>query len=76
MYLVKKNNEKNIKLIGKNEDNDTNEEMCLCDLINKYSLQNQTENYIDKITGGNYTISNSKIKVTFFLYTGEVKSID
>ena len=50
--------------------------MCLCDLINKYSLQNQTENYIDKITGGNYTISNSKIKVTFFLYTGEVKSID
>ena len=76
MYLVNKNNDKNIKLIGKNEDNNTNEEMCLFDFIDKYSLQNQTESYIDKITGGNYRITNQKIKVSFFLYTGEVKSID
>ena len=73
IYLVNKNNDRNIKIYGKNEDNDNNEEMFLFDLIDKYNLQIKTESYIDKITGGNYTISNSKIKVTFFLYTGEVK---
>lgn len=73
IYFVNKNNDKKIKLIGRNELSGVNEEMVLNDFIERFNLVENVKDYLSKIIGGNYVFDGEKIKVGFTLYTGEVK---
>ena len=71
MYFVNKN--RTIKLIGRDEVKGVNETMMLYDFIDKFNMEDRVKDYVSKITGGNYIIEGDKGKVSFLLYSGEVK---
>lgn len=73
MYFVNKNSDRTVKLIGRDEVKGVNENMLLCDFVDRYGLEDRVKEYAEKITGGNYIIEGEKVKVDFLLYTGEVK---
>ena len=73
MYFVNKNSDRTVKLIGRDEVKGVNENMLLCDFVDRYGLEDRVKEYAEKITGGNYIIEGEKVKVDFLLYSGEVK---
>lgn len=73
MYFVNKNSDRTVKLIGRDEVKGVNENMFLCDFVDRYGLEDRVKEYAEKITGGNYIIEGEKVRVDFLLYSGEVK---
>lgn len=73
MYFVNKNSDRTVKLIGRDEVKGVNENMLLCDFVDRYGLEDRVKEYAEKITGGNYIIEGEKVRVDFLLYSGEVK---